>query len=289
MFREKRLTLVLDTADVRALVVHGQRIRRWERALLPEGTVHQGQIVQPEAFGEVVAELVDAVKGPRRRAVIGLNGQRSLVRILDLPPVPARLLDETVRREARRELPLPLEGLYLSWQVIDDRTASGLRVFTVGVPKEIIDTCMVGLRAARVRPVAMDLKSLALVRAVNLPNVLIVDLERGNGNLTLVRDDIPYIVRSIPLPTEEEGWTNLVVSEIQRTLEFYHTTLSASLPAWTISLCLTGALAEDDRVRERMGAIWPLVDPAPPIPIPDGFPLLPYLGNIGLALKRLPS
>ncbi len=289
MFGEKRLTLVLETAEVRALVVQGQRIRRWERALLPEGAVRQGQIVQPKAFGEIVAELVDAVKGPRRRAVIGLNGQRSLVRILDLPPVPTRLLDETVRREARRELPLPLEGLYLSWQVIDDQTASGLRVFTVGVPKEIIDTCMVGLRAARVRPVAMDLKPLALVRAVNLPNVLLVDLERGNGSLVLVRDDIPYIVRSIPVSPEEEGWIDLIVSEIQRTLEFYHTTLSASLPAWTVSLCLTGGLAEDERVRERVGALWPLVDPAPPLSVPEDFPLLTYLGNLGLALKRLPS
>ncbi|HEY76331.1 MAG TPA: pilus assembly protein PilM [Thermoflexia bacterium] len=289
MFGEKRLTLILESTEIRALVVQGQRIRRWERALLPEGAVRQGQIVQPKAFGEIVAELVDAVKGPRRRAVVGLSSQRSLVRILDLPPVPTRLLDETVRREARRELPLPLEGLYLSWQVIDDRTASGVRVFTVGVPKEIIDTCMVGLRAARVRPVAMDLKPLALVRAVNLPNVLIVDLEKGNGSLTLVRDDIPYIVRSIPLSTEESGWIDLIVSEIQRTLEFYHTTLSASLPAWTVSLCLTGALAEDERVREQVGSLWPLVDPAPPIPVPDEFPLLSYLGNIGLALKRLPS
>ncbi len=289
MFGERRLTLVLEVTEVRALVVHGQRIRRWERALLPEGAVREGQIVQPQAFGEIVADLVEAVKGPRRRAVIGLSSRRSLARILDLPPVPSRLLDETVRREARRELPLPVEGLYLSWQVIDDRTASGLRVFTVGVPKEIIDTCMVGLRAARVRPVAMDLKPLALVRAVDLPNVLLVDLERGIGSLVLVRDGIPYIVRSIPLPTEGDGWVDLIVSEIQRTLEFYHTTLSASLPAWTVSLCLTGALAEDERVRERVGASWPLVDPAPPVPLPEGFPLLAYLGNIGLALKRLPS
>ena len=289
MFGEKRLTLSLEPSEVRALVVQGQRVRRWERAALPEGVVRQGQIAQPRVFGEIVAELVDAVKGPRRRAVVGLSGQRALVRILDLPPVPSRLLDETVRREARREFPLPVEGLYLSWQTIDEQAPSGPRVFTVGVPKEIIDTCMVGLRAARVRPVAMDIKPLALVRAVNLPNVLLVDLEKGNGSLVLVRDDIPYIVRSIPLSPEEEGWMDVIVFEIQRTLEFYQTTLSASLPAWTVSVCLTGALAMDDGVRERIGSLWPLVDPSPPIPVPEEFPLLTYLANVGLALKRLPS
>ncbi len=289
MFGEKRLTLILEPSEVRALVVQGQRIRRWERASLPEGTFHEGQIVRPQVFGEVTAELVEAVGGPRRRAIVGLSGQRTVVRILDLPPIPSRLVDETVRREARREFPLPLEDLYLSWQTIDDGSTSGLRVFTVGVPKEIIDTCMVGLRAAHVRPVAMDIKPLALVRAVHLPNVLLVDLERGIGSLTLVRDEIPYIVRAIPFPTEEGDWIDQLVLEIQRTLEFYRSTLSSSLSAWSVSICLTGALAEDEAVRERIGAIWPLVDPAPPIPVPEDLPLSLYLANLGLALKRVSS
>jgi len=288
VFEGRRLTLSLETAEVRALVVQGQRVQRWGSVPLPDGTVRQGQIVQPRAFGQAVAQLVESVKGPRRRAVIGLGSQRSLVRILSLPPVPSRMLDEAVQREARRELPLPLEGLYLSWQVIGDRSASRLHVFTVGIPKEVVDTCMAGLRTARVRPVAMDIKPLALVRAVNLPNVLLVDLEKGLATLVLARDFIPYIVRSVPLPPEEEIWIDQLVAEIQRTLEFYHTTLSMSLPAWSVSICLTGALAADEGVRARIGALWPLVEPAPPLSVPADLPLLPYLGSIGLALKRLP-
>ena len=42
----------------------------------------------------------------------------------------------------------------------------------------------------------------------------------------------------------------------------------------------------DAAVRSRIGRQWPLAEPSPPIPVPDGFPLLPYLVNVGLVLKR---
>ena len=289
MFEGRRLALSIEPREVRALVVVGQRIVRWEKAPLSEGTMRQGQIVQPQAFGEVVGRLIESVKAPRRRAVIGLSAYRSVIRILTLPPVAPRHLEETVHREARRELPLPVDGLYLSWQPIGDRAGGKLQVFTVGVPKEIVDTCMAGLRVARVRPVAMDLKPLALVRAANLPNVLLVDVEPGLATLVLVRDFIPQLVRSVALyEGEEELWLEQLVVAVQRVVEFATTTLAAGQPAWSIGLCLTGALATRPGVRARFDGLWSLVEPAPPISIPGDLPLLPYLGGIGLALKRLP-
>lgn len=288
MFEGRRLALSIEPGEVRALVVVGQRIVRWEKAALSEGTMRQGQIVQPRAFGEVVGRLVESVKAPTRRAVIGLGAHRSVVRILTLPPVPPRHLEEAVYREARRELPLPVDGLYLSWQAIGDRAGGKLQVFTVGVPKEIVDTCMAGLRIARVRPVAMDLKPLALVRAANLPNVLLVDIEPGLATLVLVRDFIPQLVRSVALyEGEEELWLEQLVVEVQRVVDFAATTLSAGQPARTVSVCLTGQLAARPAVRSRFDGLWPLVEPAPPISLPGDLPLLPYLGSIGLALKRL--
>ena len=107
MFNRERLTLSLDASAVRLLVARGQRILRWGSILLPDGVTRNGLVVQPTAFGEAVANLVKKARGPRRKAVISLSGQRSLVRILRLPPVPPRMLDETVRRAARRESAAP--------------------------------------------------------------------------------------------------------------------------------------------------------------------------------------
>ena len=78
-----------------------------------------------------------------------------------------------------------------------------------------------------------------------------------------------------------------LAAEIQRILDFYSSTQAASHPAWTPAVCLTGALGGEAEVRDQVGRQWPLVEPQPPLDLPADLPLLPYLANVGLALKRL--
>ncbi|MDY7075609.1 MAG: pilus assembly protein PilM [Chloroflexota bacterium] len=291
MFNRERLTLSVETSEVRLLVARGQRILRWGNAPLPAGIVRNGQVVQPTAFGQVVGSLVEEIDGPRRRAVVSLSGERSLVRILSLPAVPPRLQEEAIRRAARRELPLPLEELYLSSQVIGNRSATQLQVFTLGIPREAVDNCIAGLLSADVRPVAMDLKPLALVRAVSLPDVLLADLEKETMSAVLVRGFVPYIARSIALPGEVARplaeRADQLIAEIQRTLDFYDSTAASGHSPWSPVVCLTGVLGDKEEVRSRVGAMWPLVEPDIPLSLSKDLPLLPYLVNIGLAMKRL--
>lgn len=291
MFSRERLTLSLEANEVRLLIAQGQDVLYWDRVSLPDDVLRNGQVVDPAAFGEAVADLIEEAGGPRRKVVVSLSGQRSLVRILKLPAVPPRLLDETVRRTARRELPLPVEELYLSWEVIGDRNASQLQVFTLGVPREMLDSCVVGLRSAGLRPQAMDLKPLTLVRAANLPDVLLVDVEAETESVVLTRGFVPYIVRSVALPGEAERplaeRAEHLATEIQRTLDFYSSSMAAGHPAWSPAVCLTGVLGGEEDIRMRIGVRWPLVEPAPSLPLPEELPLLPYLVNVGLVTKRV--
>lgn len=291
MSSRESLTISLEATKVRMMVMRGKQILRGASAPLPAGVMHNGQVAQPTPFGQVVAKLIEQVDGPRRKAIVSLSGQQSIVRILSLPAVPSHLLDEAVRREARRELPLPPEELYLSWRAIDNHNTTRIRVFTLGVPRQAVDNCVVGLHNAGVRPVAMDLKPLALVRAVNLPDVLIADVEVESGCVVLVRDFVPHIVRSIALPGE--GTRSLAeranhqVAEIQRTLDFSESVQAAGHSPRRFAVCLTGLLGAEKEIREQVGARWSLVEPDPPLSLPKALPLLPYLVNVGLGLKCL--
>ena len=291
MFGRSRLTLSMEETELRVAVADRRRILRWASAPLRAGILSAGQVVQPAAFGDAVAELVEKVRAPRRKAVVSLSSQGALVRILDMPPVSTRLLDEAVRREARRVLPLSLDDLDLEYRVISDSGAPRMKILTLSVPREALDKCVAGLRIARLRPVAMDLKPLALIRAVNLPDVLIVDLESGAESVILVRGFVPHIVRSVALPSGGAGApgdrADHLVTEIQRTLDFYRSSVGAGHPAWTPTVCLTGALGGEGETRARVGARWALADVDPPIGFPAELPLLSYLVNVGLALKRV--
>lgn len=289
LFKPQLAVLNIEASEARLMVMRGKRIEQWASIDLPTGAIRNGQVTQFDVVGRALDELFTRLRAPRRGIVVGLSGQRSLVRIFNLPAVEPRLLDETVRREARRELPLPLDELYLSWQIIGNHTAPRLQVFVLGVPRETLDACMAGLRAARLQPRAMDLKPLALARAVNLPDVLIADLEALTQDVILVRGGTPLIVRSIAAPpnarTTEDHAAALVV-EIQRTLDFYTSSAGGRAP-WSPVVCLTGKLSEHEAVRQQLEARWPLVQPSPTLPLPPDFPVRSFLTNIGLAQKRL--
>ena len=293
LFNRDIVTLNIEASEARLMVLRGKSITAWDGIALPPGALRNGQVVQPQVFGQALVELFAKARASRRDSVVGLSGQRSLVRILNLPPVDPKLLDETVRREARRELPLPLDELYLSWQVIGDQAAARTQVFILGVPRETLDTCMAGLRAAGVHPRAMDLKPLALARAVNLPDVLIADAEATTQDVILVREGTPIIVRSIAAQSGSsqtartpDDQADALATEVQRTLDFFNSSMASTRPAWSPVVCLTGLLGDSDVMRQRLGARWTLAQPAPPLPLPPDFPLLPYLANVGLALKH---
>ena len=290
LLKREAVTLNIEATEARLLVMNGGRILRWDSIALPNGTLRNGQVAQPAELGRALNELFGRRNAARKSTVVGLSGQRSLVRILNLPPVEPKLLEETVRREARRELPLPIDELYLSWQLLENGAVPRKQVFTLGIPRETIDTCLVGLRAANVQPVAMDLKPLALVRAVNLPDVLIADAEAATQDVILVRDGVPLIVRSIGTPpalrTSAEQ-ADALATEIQRTLDFYQSSMASGRTPWSPVVCLTGMLGDDGTLRQKIGARWPLVQPSLPVTVPADLPLLLYLTNIGLALKKL--
>jgi Tfp pilus assembly PilM family ATPase len=290
LFSRDIVTLNIEVAEARVLIVNRGRILRWDSIALPAGMLRNGQVAQPAELGRALDELFGRCQAARQSVVVGLNGQRSLVRIFNLPPVDAKLLDDTIRREARRELPLPLDELYLTWQLLPAGISSTTRpVFVLGIPRETIDTCLTGLRAAQVRAGAMDLKPLALARAVNVPDVLIADAEAATQDVIVVRGGIPIIVRSIGLPQPVRppaDQADALATEIQRTLDFYQSSMAAGRPPWTPVVCLTGLAGEDEGVRQQIGARWPLVQPAPALELPVDLPGGLYLTNIGLALKK---
>ena len=73
-----------------------------------------------------------------KRVIVGISGMRCFTRPIMLPKLPGEILDEAVRREAERLLPVPLEELYLSWQLIP-APEGNTQVFLTAIPRRIVD------------------------------------------------------------------------------------------------------------------------------------------------------
>lgn len=282
-------TLDFDGRTVRLLISKGDQLLHWASGTLSGELMDQGLIRSPAEVAEELQGLLGE-NGAPRRFVTSLTGHRSASKLLSLPKMRAKFLDEAVRRRAKQELPLPVDETYLSWQVVGERNGQ-LQVYAFAVPRAVIDRQVETLKAARLKPRAMDLKPLALARAANDPNCIVANLEDQSLGVVLVVNGGPELMRSVPQVNEEElpeERVDRLAQELTRTVQFYDDAHRKRPLSPETKIYATGMLFENAAIRDLLAerVPYPVVLPEPPFELPDDFPLAVFAVNLGLAMKR---
>lgn len=289
LFHRSVVTLNVEGDSVRLLTVKGRQVTDWGLEPLEPGLVHEGVIADPQAVGAHIRSLLTSHRIGNRKLVASLTGQRSVPRILDLPETNSQLLQAMLPREMKRELPVPLEEMRLSYQVIGSENGH-CRVFALGVPRDVLGPQLKAIELSGRKPRSMDIKPLALVRAVGLSDALIADLEPESIDVIVVRDGIPATIRTVglqPQASETEDKIRRLGEELTRTVKFYNDTHPEEPLARSTPLCLTGSLAEEVALSGVAEASVGLTrEPlAPSLGCPPDLPVATFMVNIGLALK----
>lgn len=283
-------TIDFDGRTVRLLVSKGGRALHWASATVSAEVMNQGLIADPEEMAKEIRGLLGTKGVPRKRFVTSLTGHRAASRLLTLPSVRPKFVDEAVRRKAKQEMPLPMDETYLSWQVLGVKNGT-IKVYAFAVPKIVIDRQVETLKAAKLKPQAMDLKPLALVRAVRDPNCIIANLEDQSAGVVLVLNGTPELMRSVPQTAEDAGPQERVeklAQELSRTVQFYDDGHRDKPLDPGTKVYATGLFLEAENIRELLAARTPyeVVLPLPSLRVPKEFPVAAFSANLGLAMKR---
>jgi len=288
---KKIVTLYIDDTSLRLLTTTGRRVKKWANLQLEPGLVKDGVIVDETKVAARIKELLKAQGATTREVIVGLSGLHCLCRLVTLPKLPKTLLAEAVRREAERVVPVPLEQLYLSWQIIPAH-GKEMRVFIAAFPRNSADALTRTLRQAGVEPYLVDLAPLSLARVVNEATAIIVDVRSTEADIVVMVNRVPQLIRTLSLPSEAQTRQERLLTikeEIDRTVKFYDSShsenpLESSLPIY-VSGELAQASDEHQSLSEDLGhPVLPL-----PSPLKCSNQLDPgqYMVNIGLALKEL--
>lgn len=289
MFSKKIVTLNIESTDIRLLIISGKRVQEWSTVALNPDLVKEGLIIDPPAVSAAIRQLM-ADQGIKEKEIItSLSGFQSVQRTLDLPKLSHQLMGDALLREAKRTMPVSLDQLYLSWQILRDGDQTQ-PVFLLGIPRNLMDAQVVCLQQAGISPRTMELKPLALARMVNRPEALIIDIEEENADIIVISGGIPIIMRTLSMRLDHSLSRRLqyLVEEFERTLQFYASNHPDEPLGRTTPLFLTGGLAADVEVIQVISAgieykIEPLVSP---LDSPPDFPSEQYAVNIGMALKH---
>jgi hypothetical protein len=299
LFKKKITTVNFEGNQIRFLIVQGNKILSWRTRKIPPELMNQGQIQNPQTIGHVIAATIKELKGSRRNVISSVTGQRSVHRILRIPNIKDNLLEETIRRKSRQEFAIPIDETDIHWRILK-RTENQIVLYVLAIPMNIVDQQVAALKAAKIKPRVMDIKPLALQRLVDQGTALIVNLEVYSLSVIILVNQVPVLVRTVPLETGNltpETRVDLLGQELARTVKYYNESNKTNRLPEDTAVYLTGALFDTTQIDSRLEDSSDLTArlqsrtpynikiPATPFELPKDFSLTTYAVNLGLALK----
>jgi len=288
---KKVTTLFIRDDAVNLLVAEGKQITKWARLPLEPGLVSRGLVLDEAQVAVKVKELFKLEKVSTDKVIVGLSGLDSLYRLITLPDLPEAVVAEAIKHEARRVLPMPLDEVYLAYQLVP--APEGERhVFLVAFPRNLADALIRTLKQAGIEPYIMDLAPLALCRTLAEPRGIIVNARLDHLNIMVMEDGLPQLIRRLTLPGEAESLSEklpTIIEELNRTVAFYNSSHQEKPIDSTMPVFVCGELAEAPEswqplVSQLNYSVSPL---SSPLESSEGLSPNEFMVNIGLALKEL--
>ncbi|MFN2488482.1 MAG: type IV pilus assembly protein PilM [Actinomycetota bacterium] len=208
--------LDIGTSAVRAARVVSAKgkhsLAGFGQVALPAGAVADGEIRDPGAVSEAIAQLWKRARLRTKKAVIGVANQRVVVRQVELPYLEEKDFRDSLRFQVADHIPMPVDAAELDFQILDDHVADNgehmMRVLLVAAATEMIESFVEVTSAGGIDPTGVDLAPLAAARAVSAAAraeygvagaEAVVDVGAGVTNVVVHHNGEPRFVRILLL------------------------------------------------------------------------------------------
>ncbi|MDR0594564.1 MAG: type IV pilus assembly protein PilM [Bifidobacteriaceae bacterium] len=208
----RAVEMALDPRDP----VGSAAIERYAEVDLPPDAVRDGEVVRADDVSAAIKRLWSSHRLASKDVVIGLGGQRVVVREATLPAAPLDALRLSLPYTVQDLIMVPVDECQLDFYPLAeaDGQVSGL---LVAAPRETIGHNVDAVLGAGLRPVRVDLAAFALTRALARGQfgqgiVGIVDVGADMTTVVVAQSGQPVIMRILPTGGR------LITDQIARTL-----------------------------------------------------------------------
>jgi type IV pilus assembly protein PilM len=135
---------------------------------LPPGLMRDGLVVEPDRLATELRELFSEHHFSKRVRV-GLATGRTVLRVIDLPPLAERDIGAALLAVAQEQIPMPLDRAVMDFRtvgLVDTPEGRRLRVIAVVTEREGVERLVETLRQAGLKPEGIDLSIFAVIRAL---------------------------------------------------------------------------------------------------------------------------
>lgn len=147
--------------------------------------------------------------------------------IVNLPKVTKKELPSTIRWEAKKVIPMPLEEMILDWKILpngaelalakdvkgDEESlaakiintkskANGFKILLTGAPKDLVKRFLEVFQQAGLELISLETESFALVRSLvgnDKSTIMIIDCGGVTTNISVIDNGVPVLNRSLEI------------------------------------------------------------------------------------------
>ncbi|MEX2145028.1 MAG: type IV pilus assembly protein PilM [Candidatus Spechtbacterales bacterium] len=152
-------------------------------------------------IAEILKQTFQAANFNSRTAIVALPVFSSFSTLINLPSMSPEELEDAVKYEARKYIPVPISEVQFDWtQVAHLSTADSLKILTVAVPNEIVEKYNRIAQAANVEFENMELETFSSARALikdeSVP-AAILDVGSRTTNISIIDQGIVVLHHNI--------------------------------------------------------------------------------------------
>ncbi len=280
----KRPVVCLDLSRDRltALEVAEGAVTRWTSRPLVEDALRNGDPMLPGYLAETMHDALAQAGIVARRARIALPDEATVSRQLTLPPMAWRDLARAMRFAAEKHIPFSIERARWAWDVID-RTSEGTVVYLVATWRDVVERYAEIARTAGLEPEVLEPRMLAVARALDQEQALVLDADQRRVHAMLVVTGQPTYVDEVVVGSVVQDRREALDRLLQRAYRYQSSTNGAA--GRLAPVLLAGDLEHADLALPVVGRPVSDVLNGQLPGIPTGFQPGAYLANLGLSMR----
>jgi len=147
------------------------RLTSYLREEIKPGIIEEGEIKDEESLAKVIKDSVKNVKGERLKTnyvIASLPEEKAFLEVIQMPKMKEEELKEAVYFEAENYIPLPIDQVYLDFQIVPPvyDHLDHLDILIAAFPKKTVDPYVTVFKKAGLQPKVLEIESLAICRAI---------------------------------------------------------------------------------------------------------------------------
>lgn len=173
-----------------------------ERAI-PSGYFAGGEIKKEDEIAKIIKDFVKKQKISTSYVVSVLPETKTFIKTLELSLSEKTSIVESIKKEIELYIPFKIEEIYFDWKIVSQEN-NKIKVLVGVSSKNIVDSYLRVLKMAGLRPVSLEIESVAILDALIdkketfLKPFAVLDLGATRSSLIIVDENLIQLTISLP-------------------------------------------------------------------------------------------